>query len=468
MVNVDGRSLLFHIPTTSLFETDRLALDVIAFCESANGINLNQIEQIFEGRHDSGRVRDVISSLIALEVLDDRAPKADAKRSSIEKFPLSTLVLNVNTGCNLSCVYCYKEDLATPALGQRMTFDVARDSIEMLLRESPDRTAYNIVFFGGEPLSNMELIREVVSYAEDRFSKIGKRICFSLTTNGTLLTEEMVGYFDSHRFGITISMDGPKAIHDLRRRTVGGRGTYDVVSKKARMLLSRYRSRAVGARVTLTAGVTDVVKIWRHLKSGIGFHEVGFAPVTAGDIEKFNLTEKELIDVFEEMKTLGGLYLSSALKGDNIGFSNMHQLLTDIHNGTTKALPCGAGVGLLAVDKDGGLNLCHRFTGSNLRRFGNVREGVDRKDLGGFLEKRLDRGDTACNTCRIRNLCSGGCYHESYARYNDPARPTYHYCDLMRGWVDFGIGIYAQILKSNPGYFERHIAPRRAHYGRSD
>jgi uncharacterized protein len=218
----------------------------------------------------------------------------------------------------------------------------------------------------------------------------------------------------------------------------------------------------VGARVTLTRGTTDILGIWDHLFNELGFAEVGFAPVTAGDVADFNLTGEELASVFSSMKTLGEHYIEAACEGRNIGFSNLHQLLTDIHEGAKKALPCGAGYSMVAVDREGGVNLCHRFTGSELPTFGNVDTGLDRAALGSFLEQRLDRSGTGCDTCRIRNLCSGGCYHESYQRYGDPAHPTYHYCDLMRDWVDFALGAYARILAANPGFFSTHLAPRRA------
>jgi len=310
----------------------------------------------------------------------------------------------------------------------------------------------------------MPLIREVVDYAEARAAALGKTVDFSLTTNATLLNERLIGYLNAHRFGLTVSMDGPRAIHDRNRRTVGGAGTYDTVAAKARLLLSRYRARPIGARVTLTAGIVDVVTIWDHLVNELGFHEVGFAPVTSGTSAQFALSGDELIELFANMKTLGRRYMEAAFENRNIGFGNMHQLMTDLSEGTTKSLPCGAGLGLVAVDAKGAINLCHRFTGSELPTFGDVGQGgLDKASLGRFLESRLDRSGTGCETCRIRNLCSGGCYHESYARYSDPIHPTYHYCDLMRDWVDFGIEVYSRIMERNPSFFPTHVEPRRAH-----
>ncbi len=461
-VTVDGRRMLFHVPTTSLFEMDEVSGAVLDLFGAGQDVTPDSVERAFDGRFAPDQVADAIADFVSLDILrgpDGKAPEAAIR---IERFPLSTMVLNVNTGCNLSCTYCYKEDLATPDKGDKMSFETAARSFELLLEQAGERDRVNLVFFGGEPLSNLPLIRQVVAYAERRAGEAGKTVDFSLTTNATLLTEPVVDFLDAHRFGLSISMDGPAPLHDLRRRTVGGKGTYDVVARKVRMLLSRYRSRPVGARVTLTAGVTDVIGIHQHLKNDLGFFEVGFAPVTSGDISLFNLNAEELAEVFAGMKTLGEAYTEAALRDQNIGFSNMHQLMTDLAEGTHKSLPCGAGVGLLAVDHQGELNLCHRFTGSSLPTFGNVRDGIDQPALSAFLESALDKSDRSCATCRVRSVCAGGCYHESYARYADPLNPVWHYCELMRDWVDFGIVQYTRILNGNPAFFAQHVEPRRA------
>lgn len=461
-LRVDETRMLFHIPSSSLFALDPL---IAALIDRIRRQSLTA-EALIDGlrtEFDADEVAEAIRELVALELVDDGRPAgATALAHTFERFPLTTVVLNVNTGCNLSCTYCYKEDLDKPSAGRKMAFETARDAIEMMLRESPDEPRYNVVFFGGEPLSNLPLIKDVVAYCETRFPELGKQVDFVMTTNATLLSDDTIDWLNAHRFGLSISIDGPKAIHDRNRLTVGGQGTYETVRRKAERLLSRYDARPVGARVTLTHGTTEVERIWDHLFNELGFAEVGFAPVTSGDISTFNLTGEELVEVFAGLKRLGARYLEAALEGRNIGFSNMHQLITDLHEGHKKALPCGAGLKMLAVDHKGELNLCHRFTGSALPTFGDVKNGIKRAQLGDFLSQRLDRTDTGCASCRIRNLCSGGCYHESYARYGDAAHPTYHYCDLMRDWVDFGIGVYSRIMAGNPAFIEQHISPRRA------
>ena len=461
-VTVDGRRVLFHVPTTAMFDLDPVGGAVLDLFKERRDVTEDDVRERFDGRFAPADVADALRDLVDLDIVSDGRARPAPARLEIENYPLSTIVLNVNTGCNLGCSYCYKEDLAVPADGQRMQFETARKSIELLLREGQARERINVVFFGGEPLTNLPLIKEVVAYAERRCAELGKHADFSLTTNATLLKEETVDWLNEHRFGISISMDGPRHLHDRHRLTVGGQGTYDVVARKARMLVERYTARPVGARVTLARGNTGVIAIHDHLINEIGFYEVGFAPVTSADNAAFNLTDTELQAVFDEMKALGRAYEAAAIRGENTGFSNLHQLMTDLHEGTRKALPCGAGVGMLAVDNAGALNLCHRFTGSDLPTYGDIDTGIDKRRLGAFLAEAADRDGRGCATCRVRNLCAGGCYHESYARFDNPLQPVYHYCEIMRDWIDFGIGVYTRIAAANPDFFQRHITPRRA------
>lgn len=461
-LDVDGHAMLMHVPSSSLFELDSVGGDVYDLFQRHELVDSAKMRAELGNSHSAEDLAECVQNFLALDILRDAmTPELPRPIAKVDEVPLSTIVLNVNTGCNLSCTYCYKEDLAIPSKGEKMNFETAKASFEMLINQAKDRDRVNVVFFGGEPLSNYPLIRQLVAYAEPRAAEVGKVVDFSLTTNGTLLNEEMIDWFNEHRFALTVSMDGPKVMHDKNRITVGGQGTYEVVARKVKMLLSRYTARPVGTRVTLTRGVTDVISIHDHLKYDLGFAEVGFGPATSGPVSSFNLDNDSLKQVFEDMKTLGRRYVEAACQGENIGFSNMHQLLTDIAQGTKKAVPCGAGLGLLAVDKEGDLHLCHRFVGSDQPTYGNVERGIDVPKLAAFIEGAQDRSQFGCKTCRIRSICAGGCYHESYARQGDPYAPVYHYCDLLRDWVDFGVESYVRIMQKNPGFFRSHLEPRR-------
>lgn len=199
-VQVGQRKMLFHIPSSSLFEMDELSNDMIKLFETEEQVSSQTLQQRFSSNYSVDDVCNVLNDFKSMELVapTNEVARYNPKAKSIAQLPLNTLVLNTNTGCNLSCTYCYKEDLNTPSQGKKMAFDTAMQAIELMLKESPEQEKYNIVFFGGEPLSNMPLIREVVAACEQRFAEHGAPVDFSLTTNATLLTPELIEWFNTH------------------------------------------------------------------------------------------------------------------------------------------------------------------------------------------------------------------------------------------------------------------------------
>ncbi|MBI2309076.1 MAG: quinohemoprotein amine dehydrogenase maturation protein [Rhodocyclales bacterium] len=462
-VHAGGQRILLHVPTTSLFELDRAADAVLGLLEEKGEVRREDVQARFDGAYSPGEVCDSLTDLLSLGVLaDGRKDYAIAARP-IERTPLNTLVLTLTTGCNLGCSYCYREDLTTPRAAALLEREVAMRGIDLLLREAVDHPRVNVVFFGGEPLTRFALLRELVAYAEEQAALAGKGVDFSLTTNATLLNDEIVEFFQAHRFGVSVSMDGDELNHDRHRITIGGKGTYKQVAQNVRRLLAGVSARPVGVRVTLARGNTDVVRLYRHLHDELGFAEVGFAPATAGKDAPFGLGDDEMRVVLDAMKTLGREYVQAARRGERHGFSNMNQLMQDLWSGTRKTLPCGAGIGLLAVGTRGDLSLCHRFTGSDFGRFGDVEQGIDRAALTDFLQQAQEP-HPACRDCRARSICAGGCYHEAYVRNGNPLSPTFAHCDFVREWLDFGIECYGEIILANPAFFTARSAadPARA------
>ena len=460
-VSVGAGRVLLHVPTSSLYEIDGLGGDVLDLFRELDEVTEADVRRRFDGTAAPGEVVDTLQELLQLDLLRPAGtPRRRVAPPEISDHPLSTIVLNVQTGCNLGCTYCYREDLRPAARGAAMPVDVARAGIDLLFEEGGERERLNVVFFGGEPLSNMPLIRAAVDHAERRAAEEGRKVGFSLTTNATLLSDAIIDYLDAHGFSLAVSIDGPPEQHDRNRITVGGKGTYAVVEAKARHLLARYRSGPVGARVTLAHGNTDVVAIHEHL-SALGFSEIGFAPVTSHESAALALDDDELAEVYRGLRVLADRYVAAAKRGEHFGFTNLSNLLADLHHGHRRLVPCGAGLGMLSVDHEGSLDLCHRFTGSSQPRYGDVDRGIDRAGLARFLKRATERSGTPCEACRIRNLCSGGCYHEAYIASGDPLAPTSRHCELLRGWIDYAIGAYAEIRAHDNDYLENHLGSTR-------
>jgi uncharacterized protein len=418
--------------------------------------------EIEEAALELARVRAVTISTAPM----GRPP---ARVLPLTPIPLSTMVLNVTSQCNLSCAYCYEygEDkiveTANGRLPKWMSEETARESVDFLLRESGQSA--HLTFFGGETLMNFRVLKTAVAYAKTRAAELGKDIDFSLTTNATLLKPEIIEFLAEHNFGVTISIDGPPDIQNRFRVFQNGGGSYDLVAPKIRALLARHRSRPIGARVTLTRETLDVRRIYDHLTKEIGFWEVGFAPVTSAPGRSYAFGEDGFEHVLAAFRDLAQDYRDAALEGRHHGFSNVRETLEEIHKGANKAWPCGAGFGLLGVSTAGDVALCHRFAGSDEHRLGSVRDGIDRDAQRAFLESHHIDHKTDCRTCWARPLCAGGCYHEAHTRQGTTLRPNLHYCEWIRGWTDTCLRIYGEIAQANPSFLRQfegatHEAPQ--------
>ncbi len=452
-----GRRFLYLAPSAAVMAVDDVSaavLDAVAdFPRSSD-----DVAALLADRYARADIDDSVGELVRARAL--RRIEAPArpmpKVLPLVPVPLSTMVLNVTNQCNLSCTYCYEygEDKIVQTENGRqpkwMSDDTARESVEFLLRES-GRVAH-LTFFGGETLLNFKVLRFAVGYATRRAAELGKAIDFSLTTNATLLTSEVIEFLADHRFGVTISIDGPADLQNRFRVFKNGAGSYDLVVPKIKALLARHRSRPIGARVTLTRDTLAVRRIYDHLTRDIGFWEVGFAPVTSAPGRAHAFGEDGFARVLAEFQDLAADYREAALAGRHHGFSNVRETLQEIHKGASKAWPCGAGFGLLGVSTAGDVNLCHRFAGSDDHKLGTVRDGIDRDRQRAFLDAHHVAGKTDCQTCWARPLCAGGCYHEAHTRHGSTVRPNLHYCEWIRGWTDTCLRIYGAIVQGNPAF----------------
>ena len=309
-----GRRFVYLAPSAAVLAIDGVSAAVLdAVAEQPR--SRDELVSELSGRFTRAEVEEAALELARVRALrvSTVPPPRQARVLPLTPIPLSTMVLNVTSQCNLSCAYCYEygEDkiveTANGRLPKWMSEETARESVDFLLRESGPSA--HLTFFGGETLMNFRVLKTAVAYAKDRAAALGKEIDFSLTTNATLLKDEIIDFLAEHRFGVTISIDGPPDLQNKFRVFKGGAGSYDVAVPKIRELLKRHRSRPIGARVTLTRETLDVRRIFDHLANEIGFWEVGFAPVTSAPGRSYSFGEEGFEDVLAAFRDLAQDYL---------------------------------------------------------------------------------------------------------------------------------------------------------------
>lgn len=461
--DVGENEYLFHGLTGNIIKLDDIAKDFVHFLQKNGkkiGDTLVMDAEKYLSRPDvTPEHRQMLEELYQLEIL--KVEGSERNRFSFtppvpqntEKMPVKTLVLHLANECNLRCTYCYAGDGEYGAPQKYMSIETANQAIKFLMENSFGEKSVTIVLFGGEPFLNWKVLKHIVEHATEEGKKWGKKVNFSLTTNGTLLTDEQMKFLHKYKIVTSVSMDGTKETHDKNRPMAFGQGSYDRTSKNVSKLIDTHTSAPIGSRVTVVKGFEKLETSLKHLLSK-GFYEVGFAPVTETN-KDLMLDDDDLNELLRQFNELSDLYVEYASRDENLGFSNLTNLLKELHTGANKAYGCGAGLGFFAVSPDGGLFLCHRFNENEQFRMGDIHFGLDRNKQKEMLEElHVDRKES-CRSCALKHICSGGCYYEAMERQGDYRRPNAHYCNWMHEWITIGLKTYVRILEENPSYLDK-------------
>ncbi|MFZ5546297.1 MAG: SPASM domain-containing protein [Pseudomonadota bacterium] len=365
---------------------------------------------------------------------------------------VNALALAVSEHCNLACGYCYADGGSFGGQAQHMPWAVARGAVEQLLARVPAGGTASLAFLGGEPLLNRAVLRQATELAAQRAAQRGVAMRFALTTNATVLTEDDAAFLADHGFAVTVSIDGEKELHDALRPTLGGSGSYQRIVARLQPLLAAQGRPArqgpamqVSARVTVTARHTALRATLEHLIS-LGFHSVGFSPSLTSRDASLALSAAHMQALLAQMIECAQAFEQHLLRGEPYPFSNMLAALQELHRGTHRPLPCGAGAGYLGVSADGSYSACHRFVADPRAAMGSLQQGIDDTARAQWLRQRHVDHQEPCRRCWARYLCGGGCHHEVLNR----GRVA---CDFIRGWLHHALGAYVRISQQRPELF---------------
>ena len=372
---------------------------------------------------------------------------------------VKSISLNVIQSCNMRCIYCYG-DGGEYGHKDKMCEDTAFSAVDWLIKSSGECRKLGIVFFGGEPLMNFSLIKKVVEYSKNMCHSVNKVMTFSITTNGTLFTNEIINYLNEHNFGVTISLDGPKEIQDINRPLASGKGSYELI-KKNNIAMNGSRGGRTTARVTVTnqnVAFKDILITSKEM----GFNTTVFVPVTSDDDNSENklcISDKRLNHI-KDYYTEEGDKLLKKIKDRASNMSGSVRFIEIIRSFLLKEKRehyCGVGRTLAAVASNGDLYPCHRFVGDEKFLLGNVMNDINPAAYQKVYLKNDFTSRVECKDCFVRFHCGGGCIQDNYIINKSVEIPNSMHCDILKHQVDISIRIFGNLNKEDKEYLNNNL-----------
>ena len=367
--------------------------------------------------------------------------KEEVRAYPMKSHEVKALCLHVSHDCNLRCKYCFADEGAYHSKREVMSRETAFAAIDFLLRESGQRKVLEVDFFGGEPLMNLGVVKDTVYYAKEQAAKLGKRFLFTTTTNGLLLDDETIRFFNEEMENVVLSLDGRPEVHDAVRKTVNGKGSFDLVIEKIKKFVRSRGDKHYYVRGTFTAKNLDFAKDVLFLADQ-GFDSISMEPVVT-DIPELQIKEEHLPRIEKEYENLCEAYLEREEKGEGFNFFHFN---IDLEGGPClqkRVSACGAGNEYFSVVPNGDIYPCHQFAGDSKWKMGNVFEGtldenIRSKFAGSYLFTRKK-----CENCFAKFICSGGCSANNYHYNGDIEEPYAMTCAMMKKRIECAMHILA-------------------------
>ncbi len=357
---------------------------------------------------------------------------------------VKALCLHIAHDCNLACKYCFAEEGEYHGRRALMSFEVGKKALDFLVANSGNRINLEVDFFGGEPLMNWQVVKDLVAYGRSLEEPYHKKFRFTLTTNGVLLNEEVLEFVNKEMANVVLSVDGRKEIHDLMRPHRGGQGSYDEVVPKYQKVAESRNQMNYYVRGTFTRNNLDFAEDVKHL-ADLGFEQISVEPVVAADTEDYALREEDVPAILEEYDKLALEYIKRKKEGK--GFNFFHYMI-DLKGGpcVAKRLSgCGSGTEYLAVTPWGDFYPCHQFVGQEDFLMGNVDEGITRTDIRDTFKTCNVYAKEQCKDCFAKFYCSGGCAANAY-NFTGNINGAYELgCELQRKRIECAIMIKAAL-----------------------
>ncbi|MBD9219821.1 MAG: thioether cross-link-forming SCIFF peptide maturase [Clostridiales bacterium] len=446
--SMNGINVLMDIYSGAVHAVDDVAYDIADLYPE---MNADELAEKFADKYSREQIDEAVEELKelkdagmlytedeyegVLEQVKNRAPVVKA------------LCLHVAHDCNLKCRYCFAEEGEYHGKRSLMSAEVGKKAIDFIIANSGKRRNLEVDFFGGEPLMNFDVVKEIVEYGREQEKLHDKNFRFTITTNGILLDEEKQKYINENMHNVVLSLDGRKEVNDYMRPRAGGQGSYDIIVPKFQKLAESRNQTDYYLRGTFTHNNLDFSKDVFHIADDLGFKQVSVEPVVAEATESYAITEDDLDTIFEEYEKLAEqLYIRHKTGEKDFNFFHFMVDLTGGPCIAKRLSGCGSGTEYLAVTPEGDLYPCHQFVGQEEYKIGSVYNGIENTAIREEFANCNVYTKPDCKKCWAKFYCSGGCMANA-CHYAGDIMGTYEIgCKLQRKRIECAIMIKAKLM----------------------
>ncbi|MFI3237156.1 MAG: thioether cross-link-forming SCIFF peptide maturase [Lachnospiraceae bacterium] len=451
----NGYNIVLDVNSGSVHVVDDVVYDMVAFVEPFIKEGIKEVDFIqaavincAEIPYSDEEIKEAVEEVLEL-ASEGMLYTEDIYENYIMDFKgretvVKALCLHIAHDCNLACQYCFAEEGEYHGRRALMTFEVGQKALDFLVAHSGNRVNLEVDFFGGEPLMNWQVVKDLVAYGRELEKHHKKKFRFTLTTNGVLLNDDIMEFANKEMANVVLSIDGRKCVNDKMRPFRGGQGSYDLIIPKYQKLAESRNQMDYYVRGTFTHENLDFAQDVMHL-ADLGFKQISVEPVVASEDDYYALKEEDIKTIKDEYDKLALELLDRTSKGNGVNFFHF---MIDLQGGpcVAKRLSgCGSGTEYLAVTPWGDFYPCHQFVGQEEFLMGDVDTGIVRKDLVDEFKQTNVYAKPKCKNCFAKFYCSGGCAANAYNFHKDINDVYEIGCELQRKRVECAIMMKAAL-----------------------